>query len=129
MASDDGPIRIVASPDGRFKLAKSAESSTGSAAATATFIRERTSFLAAEIQHARGVVVRTWSICGSRPEPAEIMGQFPEIRELCVEADIYKYVADQGTRTPLSAALEIMHSLFPTYSSQSIGPAFRATLC
>jgi len=123
MAAADKPPGLVVwpSPYDPFKLAKVLDG-----ASTASVIRYETALLAAEIEPARGVWVRTWSVRGSKPDAREIMRQFPKIRELCVEADIYKYIADQGIRTPLSAAIEIMHGLFPRYSSQSIARMARA---
>jgi hypothetical protein len=123
MAAADKPAGIVVwpSPYDPFKLAKVAVG-----ASTASVIRYETALLAAELEQARAVYVRTWSVRGSKPDAREIMRQFPKIRELCVEADIYKYIADQGIRTQLSAAIEIMHGLFPRYSSQSIARMARA---
>jgi hypothetical protein len=112
MAAADKPAGIVVwpSPYDPFKLAKVVDG-----ASTASVIRYETALLAAEIEQARAVYVRTWSVRGERPIPREIFRQFPRIRELCVEADIYKYIADQGIRTPLSAAVEIMHGRSPAW--------------
>jgi hypothetical protein len=122
MAQKDRPIGMVV----RTALYDPFKLAVAEGASTASVIHDITPLLAAEIDQARAVYARTWSVRGSKPESREIMRQFPRIRELCVDADIYKYIADQGMRTPLSAALEIMHGLFPNYKSDSIARMARA---
>lgn len=111
-------IRLVSSACGRFKLA---DCSTGwGAAATATFIRTCTPLLAAEIQRARVVWIRTKQVTGTAPLPEEILQQFPEMANCCTANDVLTHVADATQRTPRTAALEIMHGLFPAYTASSI---------
>jgi hypothetical protein len=115
-------IRIVEC--GQFKLAQcdgdSAENST------ATFIRGQAPVLAAEIQRARAIYLRTKQVTGSTPTPEQILEQFPTIAECCVSRDVLTHVADPDQRTARIAALDILHGLFPTYSAEYIERSSRA---
>lgn len=117
-------VRIVPSACGRFMVA---ECSAGyGEAATATFIRTHTPLLAADIQRARVIYLRTKQVSGCAPAPEAIIQQFPEIADCCTPQDISTYIADETKRTPRTAALEIMERLFPAYSAGSIERMSRA---
>lgn len=115
-------IRIV--QRGQFKVA---ECSGGFGdASTVTFIQQHAAPLAADIQRARCVWIRTERATGKPPDPQAIAAEFSEIAKLCTDQDVLTYVAHSSRLTPRMAALEILQGLFPTCSPQYIERSTRA---
>lgn len=103
---------------GPFKLAVSEEGYGSNA--TASFIRGGLLWLAPEIQSARAWCKQAENTEQPEPTVDAILKEFPHIRELCTPEVVRAHIVPGAGGTARQAAIEIMASVFPTYSIDSI---------